>query len=244
MVEAPQNRRILIVDDQKDIHDDFEEMLGGSSSGSMTAELASAFLDEDDPDQGEIDFELHHMMRGSDAVEAVSAAGASGEPFAVAYVDVRMPPGIDGIETVRRIRRIDRDLEIVVMTAYTDKPLSDIGRDIDLLHKLLYIRKPFAREEIQQIALSLTVKWNVEQRLAAKEVENWGVRNEMRRLRAELDAIAADREGRIEPLAELERRAVLRAVDVCGNNISRAAAALGISRSALRRKLAAFRETR
>lgn len=165
-METPHNRRVLIVDDQSDIHDDFEEMLGASPSGSLTAELASAFLDEDQ-DELLVEFELQHAMRGEDAVEAVSAACAAGEPFAAAFVDIRMPPGIDGVETVRRIRRIDRDVEIVIMTAYTDKRLSDIVRDMELLHKLLYIRKPFAREEIQQITLSLIAKWNVEQSLVA-----------------------------------------------------------------------------
>ena len=79
-----------------------------------------------------------------------------------------MPPGIDGIETIRRVRKIDRDIEIVIMTAYTDRTLPEIVHDMELLHKLLYIRKPFAHEEIQQITLSLVGKWNVERDLAEK----------------------------------------------------------------------------
>ena len=65
-----------------------------------------------------------------------------------------MPPGIDGIETIRQIRAFEKNLEIVIMTAYTDKPLHEIVTNMELLHKLLYIRKPVAREEIQQITLS------------------------------------------------------------------------------------------
>ena len=164
-LETPHNRRVLIVDDERDIHDDFKETLRGSSSG-LTAELASAFLDEDD-NGPLLDFELEHATSGEEAVETVARACEAGEPFAVAFVDIRMPPGMDGVEAVRRIRRVDRDLELVIMTAYTDRRLSDIVRDMELLHKLLYIRKPFAREEIQQITMSLTVKWNVERKLAA-----------------------------------------------------------------------------
>ena len=164
-LETPHNRRVLIVDDQNDVHDDFEELLGGRSSG-LSAELASAFLDEGDDDL-RVDFELHHVMNGETAVEAVSRACGAGKPFAVAFVDIRMPSGMDGVETVRSIRRVDPDVEIVIMTAYTDKRLSDIVRGVDPMHKLLYIRKPFVREEIQQIALALIVKWNVEQNLAA-----------------------------------------------------------------------------
>ena len=96
----------------------------------------------------------------------VKAAQESNRPFALAYIDVRMPPGADGIETVRQIRQFEQDIEIVIMTAYSDKTLPEIVNDMELLHKLLYIRKPFSREEIQQITLSLTGKWNIEQELA------------------------------------------------------------------------------
>ena len=97
-----------------------------------------------------------------------------------------MPPGIDGVATVRNIRRIDRAIEIVLMTAYTDTPLVDIVQDMDLLHKLLYIRKPFAREEVQQITLALVEKWNLEQDLAAWR-RQLTITN--RRLTAVLDSI-------------------------------------------------------
>ena len=89
------------------------------------------------------------------------------------------------METVRRIREFDRNIEIVIMTAYVEQALSEIVKDMELLDKLLYIRKPFAREEIQQIALSLVTKWNVERELARQRQE-LGVNH--RRLEAVLDA--------------------------------------------------------
>ena len=92
----------------------------------------------------------------------------AGNPIAVAFVDVRMPPGWDGVKTIYEIREIDKDIEIVTMTAYTSRPLSEIISNIELLHKLLYVRKPFAREEIQQMTISLVEKWNVERELAEK----------------------------------------------------------------------------
>ena len=158
------NNRVLIVDDQKDIHADFVEMLNPNAENYSTDDLAAAFIREEDktflPE-----FELLHAMSGEAACKTVQSAHEANRPIAVAFVDIRMPPGIDGVETIRRIRKIDRDIEIVIMTAYADKSLSEIIEDMELLHKLLYIRKPFAREEIQQITLSLAGKWNVEQAL-------------------------------------------------------------------------------
>ena len=159
------NNRVLVVDDQQEIHTDFREMLRPGVAGSAADELAEAFLAEDG-DTAFPDFELLHAMSGEAACEVVRTAREEERPVALAYVDVRMPPGIDGVETVRRVRAIDPEIELVLMTAYTDRRVSDIVRNMELLHKLLYIRKPFAREEVQQITLSLVAKWNVERELA------------------------------------------------------------------------------
>ena len=157
--------RVLIVDDEKEIHADFEEILG-RPVGSESDDLAAVFV-ADERAEPNPDFELQHATNGEQAYELIAAGRRRNEPIAVAYVDVRMPPGIDGVETVRRIRTVDRDVEIVIMTAYADKPLSEIFHDMELLHKLLYIRKPFAREEVQQITLALSKKWSVEREIAA-----------------------------------------------------------------------------
>ena len=137
-------------------------------------------------------FELSHAMSGEEACEMVRAGRESNRPFAMAFVDIRMPPGTDGIETVRRIREFEQEIEIVIMTAYSDRTLPEIVDDMELLHKLLYIRKPFSREEIQQIALALAGKWNIEQELAEHrrqlEAGNRQLEGQQQRLQAVLDA--------------------------------------------------------
>ena len=163
-----ENNRVLIVDDQPDIHDDFREMLRPDPVMALLDDLDAAFNDE--PAVAFLPkFELFHAANGKEACDVVRSANASDRPVAVAFVDIRMPPGIDGIETARRMRKIDGDIEIVLMTAYTDKSLSEIIHDMASPHKLLYIRKPFSREEIQQITLSLVGKWNIERALAEKQ---------------------------------------------------------------------------
>ena len=161
------NYRVLVVDDQREIHQDFEEMLTPGAVGASTDDLAEAFTSEVD-ESFLPKFTLLHARSGMEAYDMIKTAIEMDDPIAVAYIDIRMPPGIDGIETTRRIRAIDENIEIVLMTAYTDKSLGEIVREMDLLHKLLYIRKPFAREEIQQITLALAEKWNVESELGDK----------------------------------------------------------------------------
>ncbi len=185
------NYRVLVVDDQDEIHNDFEEMLASGSTRRATDDLASAFVRE----TGKLvlpQFELSHATSGDEACDMVKAGRESNRPLAMAYVDVRMPPGTDGIETVRRIRKFEQDIEIVIMTAYSDKTLPEIVDDMEFLHKLLYIRKPFSREEIQQITLSLTGKWNIEQELAEHrhelETSNRQLEASNQRLEAVLDA--------------------------------------------------------
>ena len=161
------NYRVLVVDDQREIHQDFEEMLTPSFAETSTDDLAEAFVSEVD-ESFLPKFKLLHARSGSEAYNIVKTTIETDEPIAVAYIDIRMPPGMDGIETTRRIRAIDENIEVVLMSAYTDKSLGEIVHEMDLLHKLLYIRKPFAREEIQQITLALAEKWNVESELGDK----------------------------------------------------------------------------
>ena len=161
------NYRVLVVDDQQEIYQDFEEMLTPGLTGASTDDLAEAFASEVD-ESFLPKFKLLHARSGAEAYDIIKMAIETDNPIAVAYIDIRMPPGMDGIETTRRIRAIDENIEIVLMSAYTDKSLGEIVHEMDLLHKLLYIRKPFAREEIQQITLALAEKWNVESELEDK----------------------------------------------------------------------------
>ena len=161
------NYRVLVVDDQREIHQDFDEMLTPGLTGASTDDLAAAFASEVD-ESFLPKFTLLHARSGTEAYEIAKMAIETDNPIAVAYIDIRMPPGMDGIETTRCIRTIDENIEIVLMTAYTDKSLGEIVREMKLLHKLLYIRKPFTREEIQQITLALAEKWNVESELEDK----------------------------------------------------------------------------
>src|ERR1051326_1797753 len=114
------NSRILIIDDNRAIHDDFCKILAPPREQSALNDLrAELFGDETAQPKGAC-FELASAYQGQEGLARVTEAVSKGLPFAMAFVDVRMPPGWDGIETITRIWEIDPDLQIVLCTAYSD----------------------------------------------------------------------------------------------------------------------------
>src|SRR6266567_4515164 len=89
------NHRILIVDDSAAIHDDFKKILvrSGADSSDFEKAEASLFGPPETGDEHDQDFELTSAFQGEDALVAVREAVKAGRPFAMAFVDVRMPPG-------------------------------------------------------------------------------------------------------------------------------------------------------
>jgi PAS domain S-box-containing protein len=165
------NRRILIVDDNTSIHADFRNILCPDHSDEAAANAMEAVLfDEDKPD--ELSFELDSAYQGQEGLEMVKEALAENRPYALAFVDVRMPPGWDGIETIARIWKVDPELQIVVCTAYADYSWEAMRAKVGQPDSLLVLKKPFDNIEVQQLAHALTKKWllNFQARLQMEEL--------------------------------------------------------------------------
>ena len=111
------------------------------------------------PDQE--NFDVSFASQGQEGLQLVEKFLQEDRPFAIAFIDVRMPPGWDGMETAVQIRAIDPDIEIVIVTAYADRSREEIAKAVTPPHKLLYLRKPFDLDELKQIALSLCAKWKI-----------------------------------------------------------------------------------
>jgi diguanylate cyclase (GGDEF)-like protein len=159
--------RILIVDDEPAMHESYRQCLSPAPRAeaglqAMAEELFGASNDDAPAPR----FDLVHAMQGHEAVDLVAAA-TGGDRFAVAFIDVRMPPGIDGRETARRIRAIDPDVNLVIVTGFSDYAPIEIGRVAGPVDKLFYIAKPFEIEEIVQTATALTRRWASDRELAA-----------------------------------------------------------------------------
>jgi two-component system, NtrC family, sensor kinase len=154
-------RRILLVDDEIKNLDELREILCPDVSGHTDLRELEKQLFGDAGNSAADNVEYHVVCcrQGEDAVRQAYAACQQGEPFMAAFLDVRMPPGIDGVCVAEEIRKVDRDMEIVIMTGYTDYDISQINQRIKPADKLLYLQKPIHAPEARQLALALTTKW-------------------------------------------------------------------------------------
>ena len=167
MSSQSKNRRILLVDDQESIHQDFNKILvvEDSEPKADMQNLRSAFFGESDVPPNEpiaASFETESAFQGKEALERVIAAKERGEPFAMAFVDIRMPPGWDGVQTIQELWKADPDLGVVICTAYSDYSWSQTVEALGQSDKLLILKKPFDSVEIRQLAHALVEKWNQE----------------------------------------------------------------------------------
>jgi signal transduction histidine kinase len=139
-------------------------------------------------------FELESAYQGRDGAALLAASLEQGRPFAMAFVDMRMPPGWDGVETIEQLWLIDPRLQVVICTAHTDHPWDEVMARLDVRDRLLVVKKPFDMIEVSQLAHALTVKWDLARQAASRvdELEQ-AVRDRTRELeRARLAAESAN----------------------------------------------------
>jgi PAS domain S-box-containing protein len=167
LADGQAHRRILIVDDNQAIHADFRKILGPRENDERLHDLEAALFGQE-RDAGAEHYELESALQGQEAVEMVRAALAQGRPFALAFVDMRMPPGWDGLETIERLWQIDPDLQIVICSAYSDHSRQQIVARTGRSHRLVILKKPFDNAEIAQLACAMTEKWRTSRQAGLK----------------------------------------------------------------------------
>lgn len=158
----PVNRRILVIDDNPDIHADFRKILAAPSRRDSAMDAAEASLfGSGEPVRPEAAFILADAASGQEGLRMVMQARAEGRPYALAFVDMRMPPGWDGLETITRLWTADPELQLVICTAYSDYSWQDIFARVGASDRLLILKKPFDVVEVLQIAHTLSEKWSL-----------------------------------------------------------------------------------
>ena len=201
-----QNRRILVVDDNRAIHDDFRKILSASAGTRDELDALDAELFGTTAATADEGFELDSAYQGEEAIEKVRRARAEGRGYALLFVDVRMPPGLDGIQTTARLLREDEDVGIVICSAYSDHSWAEMTAAFGKTDRVLILKKPFDTVEVRQLAHALQRRWELS-RLAALKVQDMTavIDEKTRELRAANEALkteAALREDALRRLGE------------------------------------------
>jgi signal transduction histidine kinase len=152
--------RILIIDDNTAIHDDFRKILCPRQETSESDALASSLFDEEPAAPAPTpSFEMDSAWQGQEGLEKVRKAMDEKRPYALAFVDGRMPPGWDGVETIVHLWKAHPELQVVICTAYSDYTWEEIVQRVGQSDSLVILKKPFDTVEVLQLAHAMTKKW-------------------------------------------------------------------------------------
>jgi signal transduction histidine kinase len=173
-VNPQNNHRILIIDDNRSIHDDFRKILGASNElpNKLGALEGTLFGGETSRPEMPV-FQIDSAFQGQEGLDLIERSLQENNPYAMAFVDVRMPPGWDGVETTARIWQKYTDLQVVICTAYSDYSWEEMLKRLGYSDRLVILKKPFDNIEVSQLAISLTEKWRLYQqaRLRLEDLE-------------------------------------------------------------------------
>lgn len=154
-------KRILLVDDNTEIHKDFCKVLSNTNHDSLEEASAHLFGTSAPTPFKAQEYNIDSAYQGQEALELVQQSILNNYPYALAFIDMRMPPGWDGVETIKRIWEIDPNIQMVICSAYSDHSWEEITQELGDSDNLLILKKPFEVIEISQLASSLTRKWEL-----------------------------------------------------------------------------------
>jgi diguanylate cyclase (GGDEF)-like protein/PAS domain S-box-containing protein len=152
--------RILVIDDNDAIHRDFQKILCGERSRSVASAAEIALFGSVDTYEVS-NFQIDFARQGQEGLALVRAAKGTCNPYSLAFIDIRMPPGWDGMETTMRIWQIDPDIQIVICTAYSDYSWSEMLSRVGRSDRMVILKKPFDTIEVMQLATALSEKWRL-----------------------------------------------------------------------------------
>jgi signal transduction histidine kinase len=167
--EKEMTHRILVVDDNPSIHKDFQTILLDEEESTTLSELRSeVFGDKNNQSTNKNVYELDFASQGKEGCEKIKAACSEDRPYELAFVDMRMPPGWDGLKTIEHIWQIDPKVQVVICTAYSDYSWGEITERLGRSENLLILKKPFDSAEVAQLASALTEKWVLAKKASLK----------------------------------------------------------------------------
>lgn len=168
-IYPPSVNRVLVVDDDALLIDEYLRCLGDcfepDAATTTLTDLEKVLFGEDTDERGAAKFDVHSRNQGEAAVEAVEAAIQAGKPYSIVFVDIKMPPGMDGIAAAQQIRLLDPNVNIVVVTGSMSPAPENLGKQIPPADKVFFFQKPFHATECRQLAAALCGKWHADMAL-------------------------------------------------------------------------------
>jgi response regulator RpfG family c-di-GMP phosphodiesterase len=158
------NKRILIIDDKQSIHDDFKKILAEGSQHTLLDRARAAVFGnpaDDAKTQNPDDYIVDCAFDGHEGLEKIVDAARTGKPYAMAFIDMRMESGWDGLQTIDKLWKVQPSLQVVICSAYSDYTWSEIADKLGQTERFLILKKPFDNIEVRQMACSLTEKWEL-----------------------------------------------------------------------------------
>lgn len=208
--------RVLVVDDNPAIHADFRKILSREDRVADALDALDAALFATKTVRRDLQLEVDTALQGAEALQRVTEARAQGRPYALAFVDIRMPPGWNGVDTAARLLEQDPHLQLVLCTAHSDFRWEDIAGTLGGTDRVLILKKPFSVLEVQQLTYSLLMKWRLsraaerqrnelEARVAERTAELTRANEQLRREMAERTRVEEElrRAQRLESLGRL-----------------------------------------
>jgi CheY-like chemotaxis protein len=156
------NHRILVIDDVESVHDVFRRILIGSSIPKVVHDKDAAALPT---------FEIDSAFNGEEGLGLIEKSLLENRPYFMAFVDVRLGSGWDGVQTTCKIWQQYPDLNVVLCTGFTDRPWEDLVKSLGFLDRMMVLIKPFEVTEVKQLAVGLSEKWRLNQQ-AKLRVDN------------------------------------------------------------------------
>jgi CheY-like chemotaxis protein len=156
------NHRILVIDDVESVHDVFRRNLIGSSIPKVVHDKDAAALPI---------FEIDSAFNGEEGLGLIEKSLLENRPYFMAFVDVRLGSGWDGVQTTCKIWQQYPDLNVVLCTGFTDRPWEDLVKSLGFLDRMMVLIKPFEVTEVKQLAVGLSEKWRLNQQ-AKLRVDN------------------------------------------------------------------------
>jgi len=159
------NKRILVIDDNASIHEDFKKVLGLPVQDKSISEIEEMNQDLFGVKlaRAGVGFDLSFALTGNRGCLLVAEAIEAGCPFGLVFLDQYLPD-LDVISIITTIWEKAPRTEIVMISTFAVDSWQAPVEELGLTSRLLFLRKPIDTLVLRQMALSLLEKYSLSEK--------------------------------------------------------------------------------